>query len=84
MADAPRKEFAMTNPAPDVTALEARVAALTEVVGKLISVVTRLDDETSDTAAAAFDSKVPRVAGHAATAADLKNLSATVEAWLKD
>jgi hypothetical protein len=73
----------MTDPAPDVTALEARVAALTEVVSKLISVVTRLDDETSDTAAAAFDSSVPRVAGHNATAADLKNLSGTVDGWLK-
>jgi hypothetical protein len=30
----------------------------------VIGVVSRLDDETSDTAAAAFDGHVPRVAGH--------------------
>jgi hypothetical protein len=47
--------------------LEERVAGLADVVKKLIGVVSRLDDETSDTAAAAFDSDVPRVAGHKAT-----------------
>ena len=73
----------MVDPVP-VAALEERVAALAAVVGKLISVVTRLDDETSDTAAAAFDSKVPRVAGHNATATELKSLSGTVDGWLKD
>jgi hypothetical protein len=50
----------------------------------LIGVVSRLDDETSDTAAAAFDSDVPRVAGHKATAEELKSLSDTLDAWLKE
>jgi hypothetical protein len=50
----------------------------------LIGVVSRLDDETSDTAAAAFDSDVPRVAGHKATAEELKSLSDTLEAWRKE
>jgi hypothetical protein len=64
-------------------ALEQRVARLAEVVNELIGVVSRLDDETSDTAAAAFDSDVPRVAGHQATAEALKNLSATLDARLQ-
>jgi hypothetical protein len=64
--------------------LEERVASLAEVVNRLIGVVTRLDDETSDTAAAAFDSNVPRVAGHEATAEELKSLSATLDAWLNE
>jgi phosphohistidine swiveling domain-containing protein len=64
--------------------LEERVASLAEVVNRLIGVVTRLDDETSDTAAAAFDSNVPRVAGHEATAQELKSLSATLDAWLNE
>jgi hypothetical protein len=64
--------------------LEDRVAGLAEVVSKLIGVVSRLDNETSDTAAAAFDSDVPRVAGHKATAEELKRLSATLDAWLKE
>jgi hypothetical protein len=64
--------------------LEERVASLAEVVDRLIGVVTRLDDETSDTAAAAFDSDVPRVAGHETTAAELKSLSATLDAWLNE
>jgi hypothetical protein len=63
---------------------DERVRALTEVVEKLIDVVVRLDDETSDTAAAAFDSKVPRVAGHEATAADLKSLRETVRSLSKE
>jgi hypothetical protein len=50
----------------------------------LIGVVARLDDETSDTAAAAFDSDVPRVAGHKATAEELKSLSDTLGTWLKE
>jgi hypothetical protein len=50
----------------------------------LIGVVSKLDDETSDTAAAAFDSDVPRVAGHKATAEELKNLSTTLDAWRKE
>ena len=69
---------------PSPSALEERVASLAAVVNKLIGVVTRLDDETSDTAAAAFDSDVPRVAGHKATAEDLKRLSDTLDAWLKE
>jgi hypothetical protein len=50
----------------------------------LIGVVSRLDAETSDTAAAAFDSDVPRVAGHKATAEDLKSLSDTLDARLRE
>jgi hypothetical protein len=64
-------------------ALEQRIVSLAEVVSRLIGVVLRLDNETSDTAAAAFDSDVPRVAGHQATADELKSLSDTLNAWLK-
>jgi hypothetical protein len=67
---------------PDV--LEQRVASLADVVNRLIGVVSKLDDETSDTAAAAFDSDVPRVAGHKATAEELKSLSDTLDAWLEE
>jgi hypothetical protein len=74
----------MADPAPSTAALEERVARLAHVVNELIGVVSRLDDETSDTAAAAFDSNVPRVAGHEATARDLKTLSGTLDAWLKE
>lgn len=74
----------MADPVPSPDALEERVASLADVVNKLIGVVSRLDDETSDTAAAAFDSDVPRVAGHKATAEELKSLSDTLDAWLKD
>jgi hypothetical protein len=65
-------------------AIEERVASLAEVVNQLVGVVSRLDDETSDTAAAAFNSDVPRVAGHKATAEELKRLSHTLDAWLKE
>jgi hypothetical protein len=74
----------MADSVPDPGVLEERVAGLAEVVNKLIGVVSRLDDETSDTAAAAFDSAVPRVAGHKATAEELKSLSGTLDAWLKE
>ena len=74
----------MTDPVPSPAALEDRVVALAAVVNKLVGVVSRLDDETSDTAAAAFDSDVPRVAGHKATAEELKALSGTLDAWLKE
>jgi hypothetical protein len=74
----------MTDPVPSPAALEERVASLAEVVSKLIGVISKLDDETSDTAAAAFDSSVPRVAGHKATAEELKSLSSTLDAWLKE
>jgi hypothetical protein len=74
----------MADPSPSSAALEERVAGLADVVNKLIGVVSRLDDETSDTAAAAFDSDVPRVAGHKATAEELKSLSDTLDAWLKE
>jgi hypothetical protein len=74
---------AMADQVPSPAALEERVAGLADVVNKLIGVVSRLDDETSDTAAAAFDSDVPRVAGHKATAEELKSLSETLDAWLK-
>jgi hypothetical protein len=58
----------MSIPAPSDSALADRVAGLAGIVNNLIGVVARLDNETSDTAAAAFDSDVPRVAGHKATA----------------
>jgi len=74
----------MADPVPSPAALEERVAGLADVVNKLIGVVSRLDDETSDTAAAAFDSDVPRVAGHKATAEELKSLSDTLDTWLKE
>jgi hypothetical protein len=61
--------------------LGERLAALADIVDKLIGVVSRLDDETSDTAAAAFNSDVPRVAGHKATAEELKRLTGTLDAW---
>ncbi len=63
--------------------LEERIASLADVTNRLVGVVSRLDDETSDTAAAAFNSDVPRVAGHKATAEELKSLSHTLDAWLK-
>ena len=65
----------------DTDALEQRVANLADIVNRLVDVVSKLDDETSDTAAAAFDSDVPRVAGHKATAAELKSLSDTLNDW---
>ena len=74
----------MTNPVPSSAALEERLAGLADVVNSLVGVVSRLDDETSDTAAAAFDSNVPRVAGHKATAEKLKSLSDTLDAWRKE
>ena len=74
----------MAEPSPSSAALEERVAGLADVVSKLIGVVSRLDDETSDTAAVAFESDVPRVAGHKATAEELKSLSDTLDAWLKE
>ena len=74
----------MADQVPSPAALEERVSALADVVNKLVGVVSRLDDETSDTAAAAFDSDVPRVAGHKATAEELKSLSDTLDVWLKE
>ena len=74
----------MPDPAPSPQALEQRVAGLADIVNRLIVVVSRLDDETSDTAAAAFDSDVPRVAGHKATAQELQSLRDTLDAWLNE
>jgi hypothetical protein len=74
----------MTNPVPSPAALAERVTGLADVLNNLIAVVSRLDNETSDTAAAAFDSDVPRVAGHKATAEQLKSLSNTLDALLKE
>ncbi|HEY6772243.1 MAG TPA: hypothetical protein VI035_07315 [Solirubrobacterales bacterium] len=73
----------MANPVTPAE-LEERVASLAEVVDRLVAVVVNIDDETSDTAAAAFDSDVPRVAGHKATAEELKSLSGTLEDWRKE
>lgn len=74
----------MEDPTSDPAVLDQRVASLADIVNRLIGVVSKLDDETSDTAAAAFDSDVPRVAGHKATAEELKSLSGTLDAWLKE
>jgi hypothetical protein len=74
----------MDDPTSDPAVLDQRVASLADIVNRLIGVVSKLDDETSDTAAAAFDSDVPRVAGHKATAEELKSLSDTLDAWLKE
>ncbi|HET6998761.1 MAG TPA: hypothetical protein VFI03_09235 [Solirubrobacterales bacterium] len=71
------------DPVPTPAELEERVASLAEAVKRLIGVVSRLDDETSDTAAAGFDSDVPRVVGHKATAEELKHLNDALDAWLK-
>jgi hypothetical protein len=74
----------MTDPVPTLATLEERVTSLAAAVNRLIGVVSKLDDETSDTAAAAFSSDVPRVAGHEATAAELKSLGDTLDAWVKE
>jgi hypothetical protein len=74
----------MTDPVTNPAALEERVSGLADIVNGLIEVVSRLDDETSDTAAAAFNSDVPRVAGHKATAEKLKSLSDTLDALVKE
>ena len=75
----------MADPVRTPAALEERVgASRRRRRNKLVGVVSRLDDETSDTAAAAFDSDVPRVAGHKATAEELKSLSDTLDASLKE
>ena len=74
----------MADPGPSPAELEERIAGLADAVTRLIGVVAKLDDETSDTAAAAFDSDVPRVAGHKATAEELKSLSDTLDSWRKE
>ena len=72
----------MTRHAPRATHRHGRLDLIRRAYRrKLIGVVSRLDDETSDTAAAAFDSDVPRVAGHPATAEELKSLRDTLDAW---
>ena len=74
----------MSDPGPSPAELEERIAGLADALERLIGVVSKLDDETSDTAAAAFDSDVPRVAGHKAPAEELKSLSNTLDAWRKE
>ena len=74
----------MADPEPSPTELEERITGLADALDRLIAVVSKLDDETSDTAAAAFDSDVPRVAGHKATADELKSLSDTLDSWRRD
>ncbi|HET9119302.1 MAG TPA: hypothetical protein VFN72_02100 [Solirubrobacterales bacterium] len=74
----------MADPGPSSAELEERIADVADALDRLIGVVSKLDDETSDTAAAAFDSDVPRVAGHKATAEELKSLSSTLAAWRKE
>ena len=73
----------MADPGPSPAELKERIAGLADALERLIGVVSKLDDETSDTAAAAFDSDVPRVAGHKATAEELKSLTDTLGAWRK-
>jgi hypothetical protein len=73
----------MADPGPSPAELEERIAGIADTLDRLIDVVSKLDDETSDTAAAAFDSDVPRVAGHKATAEELKSLTDTLGAWRK-
>ena len=65
-------------------AVEERVVSLAEIINKLIGVVARLDEETSDTAAANFGSDAPRGAGHKATAEELQGLSDTLVASLRE
>jgi hypothetical protein len=74
----------MSDPGPSPTELEERIEGIADALDRLVGVVSKLDDETSDTAAAAFDSDVPRVAGHNATAEELKSLSNTLDAWRKE
>ena len=74
----------MADSGPSSADLEERIRSVADALDRLIAVVSKLDDETSDTAAAAFDSDVPRVAGHKATAEELKSLSDTLDAWRKD
>jgi hypothetical protein len=74
----------MADPGPSPAELEERIEGVADALDRLIDVVSKLDDETSDTAAAAFDSDVPRVAGHKATAEELKSLSNTLDAWRKE
>ena len=74
----------MADPAPSPEELEKRIAGIADALDRLIAVVTKLDDETSDTAAAAFDSDVPRVAGHKAPAEELKSLGDTLAAWRQE
>ena len=74
----------MADPGPSPTELEERITGLADALDRLIAVVSKLYDETSDTAAAAFDSDVPRVAGHKATADELKSLSDTLDSWRRD
>ena len=74
----------MADPGPSPAELEQRIAGVADALERLIGVVSKLDDETSDTAAAAFDNDVPRVAGHKATAEELKSLRNMLDAWRKE
>jgi phosphohistidine swiveling domain-containing protein len=74
----------MADQATSSALVEDRVARLADVVNRLIGVVSRLDDETADTAAAGFSKDVPRVAGHQSTADELKSLNAVLDSWQKE
>jgi hypothetical protein len=74
----------MADPGPSAAEPEERIEGITDALDRLIGVVSKLDDETADTAAAAFDSDVPRVAGHKATADELKSLTNTLDTWPKE
>ena len=62
----------------------ATLTGLADVVNKLIGVVSRLNDETSDTAAAAFDRTFPGSPDTKQPQKSFKSLSETLDAWLKE
>jgi hypothetical protein len=55
------------------------------MVSKLAAVVQKIDDQTYQTAADAFDRDppVPRVAGYPETTEEIKSIRQTLEAWLE-
>ena len=74
----------MADPVPTPAALEERVGALADVVNKLVGVVSRLDDENSTPLPPPSTATFPGSPGHKATAEELKSLSDTLDAWLKE
>ena len=59
-------------------------AALEAASAKLAQVEHGATNDVRQAAMSAVDSDVPRVAGHKATAEDLKSLRDTLAAWLKE
>jgi hypothetical protein len=66
-------------------ALEERISTLAQLVDKLAAAVQKIDDQTYQTAADAFDRDppVPRVAGYPETAEELKSIRHALDAWLE-